>query len=346
MAALAFPRAAVAVSRQSWGRRCLAGSPCHRTQRPLSGDEGGLLPAASSHLPEESGGAFSEPDGLQDLFLCEGIEGQARLMRRRVQLGMGLEFGAVQIVNFYNLAQTGADGFYTNFIENSNALVAFHIVVVWGYHAFLRDALLARHVTRVATAAEGTGLAVLVEMGPWRRSLRLAPSDSSQMKAEELLERTGPESDLAVPGDQKSGEQPPLSFGQLLKTGVLHVDTKCGEVLQARELEALLASDLVVVKEEVTTDVPLAVQAFVDPNRMVPFLEDASQEPTMRRLAETPPGWFRSQLLDLRGSSVFNAFGLAALAMGIGSFPLFLRNQFRGDSYGISSGWAPLQGTS
>jgi len=275
---------------------------------------------------------------LTEIFHCDGIEDFAIQMRRRVQLGMAVEFVGTQVANLLMLSGGGIEiepSHTTFFIENSNAAVALHIFVVWRYAGFLRDALLARHVTRIALVrpsgnetpllnngegvdAERTatgpseGVELLVETGPWQRRVKLAPlaQATTQSSAQE---------GLASSDDEEQHVE--ATFGQMLRSGLLHVDRDSGQVLDTQALEGLLEGQWRVVGEEVTTDVPSATRAFVDPNKLAGFLSDGADGAYLGRLLAKP--WLHP-VLQCRGSRLLDWFGLASLAMGFGSAAVWL----------------------
>jgi len=294
-----------------------------------------LAHSAGLH-PESLEASSSVPSGAHDIFRCADIEGKAVTMRRRVQIGMGLEFMGTQLANILH-ASGSMHGFDTFFIENSNAFVALHIFVVWYYHGFLRDIFLARHVTRIslATTAPPSSVAleaatvqdsphagaaaavvpalkevvmepdvVFVETGPWLRRIELVPAST-------------------IPGLMKSalGAEDRLPFGLLLQMGVLHVDRSKAHMVDTVALEQLLASTGTVAQEEITTDVPRALRAYVADDKLSSFLAEASGDSSIRRLCGNAN---IKALMQFSGGRFMDLFGLLALTMGAGTVCLWL----------------------
>lgn len=277
-------------------------------------------------------------------------------MRRRVQLGMAVEFAGMQVKNLY-LACGSMGHFSTMFIENSNAIVAVHIFAVWWYAAFLRDALLARHITRISLVnpsavdaplaspgaagshsaggfpahAEVSGRAVaqatepielIIETGPWERRVKLtmrcsslAESGDCKVQSAQAAGAGDARSEFAAPPEEQA------SLGELLSAGVLHVDQRSGEVLDESSFNFLMCSDLVVISEEVTTDVQAAMLAYVDTNRLATFLSDGADRESLQQL-RSKPAWLRRAFL-CSGGRFLDWYGVAALAMGVGSAALW-----------------------
>jgi len=243
-------------------------------------------------------------------------------MRRRVQLGITLEVLGTQVSNFvfHSSWEDYVHAMNTFHFENSALLLGVHCILVWKYHAFLRDALLARHVTRVATTTldstevDGVGDAarvVFVETGPWTRRVEL-------MRPRVL----GTMEEVDVVGAQ-------VPFGQLLQLGVLHVDSTRGEVVNATALEHLVRGDLVVGREEVTTDVPALLHVHVSPEKMMPFLADAGVSTSLEKRHESMLGrlgasaWL-SRRMQFSGAWAMDAYGYLAIAMGLGTVLLWM----------------------
>jgi len=246
----------------------------------------------------------------REVFRCPGVEEAAMRMRRRVQIGMTLEFVGTQLTNFL-YAGSGMAAFSTYVIENSNFLVGLHIFLVWRYYIFLRDAVLARHVTSIALAtpleeeaAPNDSAVIAIVTGPWTR----------------LVELASPNRQALVGREHEQGSVP---LGLLLQTGVLHVDTAQGESVDAAVLGRLRQGNHVVVQEEVNTDVDALLRACISPDKMLPFLAEAHSEAhfsAVRYFEQYPR---LEKMFQWSGNSAMDFFGLIALGMGAGSVLVF-----------------------
>lgn len=296
-------------------------------RRPAPSDGAG---GSNGQLPCPGEGI--EDERVREIFRCDGIEPNAVTMRRRVQFAMGSEFAAAQVANLYFLRGTMEYTATTLFIENSNAFLAMHIYAVWKYAAFLRDALLARHVTNVSVVVPSPGMdallaargapalgsspgdeplrfevassiepiVVLVQTGPWLRRLRLvAGADGGASSANERV-----------------------SFGQMLGSGLLHLDREMGEVVDERSLEALLHAPLFVEAEDVTTDVDAAKRAYIGDDRLAMFLSEGVDAEQTQGLNKHPVA---RRVLRINGGRFLDGFGWLALAMGLGSVVLWCK---------------------
>lgn len=258
------------------------------------------------------------------VFRCESIEETAMTMRRRVQLGIGLEIVGTQISNFlfhsdWNNYAIAMESFH---FENSAALLGLHVFIVWRYHNFLRDALLARHVTSISiehpavsmesadSDARPPSAVALVETGPWTRRVELT---------QQLSGKRGDEVDA-------HGQTP---FGRIFELGVLHADRARGEVVDTAGFERLLSDGMMIGKEAVATDMPRLHYMGMNTDRMVPFLVDAGVQPAptpaegetgetsvLERLQSS--AWVQKSL-HLPGGRMMDFYGFIALAMGVGS---------------------------
>jgi len=313
--------AAVSPTRETLQRRFKTADGTHPPEEaPQQVDATCPLTSQTSQTSIEHQGPASTE---HDVFHCTSVDAAAVRMRRRVQLGIFLEVSGTQLGNvmFHN-ADTFWNDSATCYFENSAALLAAHVGLMWWYHAFLRDALLARHVTRIAlcrppavggdsepvvTPGGGTDsetLAVLVETGPWTRRLELSspPRTSDGKNA------------VTVPGQK-------VSLGQVLRLGVLHVDRSRGDVLDHAALSRLVDEDFLVTHEEITTDVARLEAAYVHADRMIPFLheagaQDSSGSSFLERLGRN--AWL-NRAFQLPGGQTMDGFGLVALVMGLGS---------------------------
>lgn len=262
------------------------------------------------------------PSTEHDVFQCTGVDVAAVRMRRRVQLGIFLEISGTQAGNFlFHNSSTFLHDSSTFYFENSAALLALHVWLMWWYHGFMRDALLARHITRIAIcrppavsddseplipggATDRETFAVIVETGPWTRHLELSS----------LRGASNVQNAVSAPGRK-------VSLGQVLRLGVLHVDRKRGDVLDAAALASLVDEDFLVTREEITTDVARLEAAYIHADRMVPFLQeagahDSSGSSFLERLGKN--AWL-NRAFQLPGGPTLDGFGLVALAMGVGS---------------------------
>jgi len=279
------------------------------------------LPAqAAMEVPSETN---SNPD--RDIFRCPGIEGAALTMRRRVQAGAALQIVGTQFSNYigyhdWNHFIVAMETFH---FENSAVLLAVSVFAIWQYHAFLRDALMARHVTRIAIAAPATpALAsaieeideielpvceVLIEAGPWTRRVEL------------LRPRAASTTDKQI---DMTGSQIPL--GRLFQLGLLHIDYSRGHVIDEAAFESLMHDGLVLGKEVVYTDVAYANYAFVTQDSMLPFLSEAGVSGTSgdgkgSTVEELQKYEWINRTFQLNGGKVMTYFGNLALCMGVGA---------------------------
>lgn len=236
------------------------------------------LDTGSSVPRGEPGSATSDSsDAARDIFRCPGIERQAIQMRRRVQVGATLEICGTQASNYlyhsdWNAYVVAMENFH---FENSALLLGVHVMLMWWYQSFLRDALLARHVTRIALvegsqpsiappsgeaeaeASEKPICTLLVETGPWVRRVDLMRPRARATSRGEV--------------DEHAAQIP---FGAIVELGLLHVDRKRGELVDPEAFERLLRDGLV-GGEEITTNNIHADAAFVSRSSMLPFLADA-----------------------------------------------------------------------
>lgn len=253
---------------------------------------------------------------LIEVFYCNGIGDLAVQMRRRVQLGMVVEFLGTQVSNLM-MAHAGRLDFSTYFVENSNAVVALHIYAVWKYAGFLRDALMARHVTRIALV-QSPGVEALLGVGLGSATEASQVSDGTcPAHIVELIVETGPwQRRVKLVPVLKEGEIDEVTFGQMLRAGLLHIDLRDGHVVNARALDCLRDGRWKVAAEEVTTDVLAAGRAFIDPEKMAGFMSDGADGEYIGRLLGQP--WLQP-ILQGRGGRAFQWGGMGALAMGFGS---------------------------
>ena len=246
-----------------------------KNKHPFSGLANSGVTAAMASDPAGRDGKCTSlaPDIF---FSCNSIEDAAVLMRRRVQLGIGLEVFGTQLCNYLNYSDliSFAHAMNTCYFENSAGLLALHVAAMWWYYAFLRDALMARHVTGIAMSTpsvqstypgsdipEVLGVVncmVRVETGPWTREIELSqPRINSKAEHDEV--------------DMLRTEVPLASLFQL---GMLHADQVRGEVFNPVTLDQVLNGNLVVGSEEITMDMFAVRRAFVNPEKVMPFLAD------------------------------------------------------------------------
>eukprot|EP00928_Gymnodinium_smaydae_P025448 TRINITY_DN20259_c0_g6_i1.p1 TRINITY_DN20259_c0_g6~~TRINITY_DN20259_c0_g6_i1.p1 ORF type:complete len:375 (-),score=79.35 TRINITY_DN20259_c0_g6_i1:262-1323(-) len=277
-----------------------------------------------------------------DIFRCAGIEGYAVQMRRRVQLGLATEVIGTQVSNFlhHNSWEQWQQDFNTFYYENSALLLGVHVFMVWKYHAFLRDALLARHITRIAiehpsSTAENKALpgpsteagnapgmfTLVIETGPWTRRVLLGAPATGTPKASAGAATPGA-GVLERRADEEGSAQGQQRLGDILQMGLLHVDRSRGEVVDEAALQRLLEGRHTVIHEEVTTDFAAVRQAYVSPDAMVPFLAevDVGEDSAWGRIGNSAA---LRGALQWSGGRALDLFGKTALAMGAGSILLW-----------------------
>jgi len=273
--------------------------------------------------------AAAAPSAIE-VFHCESIVMASLRMRRRVQLGIALQVAGTQVSNFvfhsdWNAFMHAVNTFH---FENSAALLAVSVIAIWKYHAFVRDAFIARHVTRIAVEPSASGKdsnpscsgassgqrVLLIETGPWQR--RVTFTTKKRAAAASLRD------EVAAPGQT-------IQLGRFLNLGVLHADRRAGEVLNQELFHELLHEDLQVDKEEVITDMACAQQAFVSPDKIMPFLADAgvsesSEESEMSFMVKLEANaWYR-QMCQIPGRSIMEFYGYFALVMGVGAIVIWI----------------------
>jgi len=153
---------------------------------------------------------------------------------------------------------------------------------------------------RFEVASSIEPIVVLVQTGPWLRRLRLvAGADGGASSANERV-----------------------SFGQMLGSGLLHLDREMGEVVDERSLEALLHAPLFVEAEDVTTDVDAAKRAYIGDDRLAMFLSEGVDAEQTQGLNKHPVA---RRVLRINGGRFLDGFGWLALAMGLGSVVLWCK---------------------
>lgn len=276
----------------------------------------------------ESGDKGGRLEFGRDIFRCAGIEGNALQMRRRVQVGAALQITGTTFFNFLHHSDVNAamHALSTFHFENSAVLLGVNIIVLWKFQEFLRDALLARHVTRIAFAddiplgiagescegAEAPAYGLIIETGPWTRRVELIQPRAEGAVGDEL---------------DKEGSQVPI--GKLLQLGLLHVDRKRGEVMDEQAFESLMSSGLVVGTEEITTDIDHGKYAYVSVDSLLPFLNEAgvsghSQFESGTIMDKLQNNEWMNKHFQLHGGLAMTSFGNLALCMGIGSIVMWL----------------------
>lgn len=248
-----------------------------------------------------SGGRYSAKNGHHDVFRCGGIDDVALQMRRRVQAGMAIEFVGSQLekVCFHSFDFTNFLSISEQAMSNNNFIMFLHLGAVWWYQGFTRDHLLARHVTRISLdkplseVNAGEAVVCVVETGPWLRRLEFKP---------------GP-----------SGTRVP--FGHLVQLGAIHVDEERGEVLDRGALDLLVSGHMHIAAEELIVDENAKRHAFIGDYEVTDLLQDDDRGAyswyvSLPPLLQRPMRW--------RGSAALRNFGIAAMAMGVGSLVLWL----------------------
>lgn len=233
-------------------------------------------------------------------------------MRWRVQAAIAIEIIGTNVVHV--VAPSIDYGEFLSASEqafsNGNFFMLLHCVAMWWYQGFTRDHLLERHVTRVALerplseVRAGEAVVALVETGPWTRRFDLRP------------------------GECPNGTVP---LGQLMQLGALHVDEERGEVIDRSTLELLQDRDcLHIAAEELLTDEGAKERAMVGTrlggSQLARALVGSYEPARMLQRDESETFTWLDNLhpvlqrpLTWRGSSAMRNFGLAALAMALGS---------------------------
>lgn len=280
------------------GSKCLPKIPL-RQLRPQTVVRQCPIFASVPKEPVATGSPAAPPSQVaQEVFRCKGLEDEALMLRRGVQVGMTLEFGGTQASNL--LFHDGLE-VISAISDMSNLLVMLHIWLVVRYAAVMRDALLARHVTRIAVLApesaesgqQAEPVLLLVETGPWARRIKLR-SDP-------------PTEDEVAP------------FGQLLQLGALHVDQQRGEVLSSEVLQRLQRRDLHVHKEEIFIDSAAAQRTF---------MAEAATPPSLHGIPTEGLSWLEEssrmqQMLQWPGGIALKLFGGLCCLMGSGTVILW-----------------------
>lgn len=255
-------------------------------------------------------------------------------MRRRVQLGMVVELVGSQAakVLFHNVDLTNFLTLTEQAMSNGNFVMALHLAAVWWYQGFTRDHLLARHVTRISFSKPlskipaGEPVVAFVETGPWSRRLEFRP---------------GPAQPASGTDDDGAGQLVP--FGQLVQLGAVHVDEARGQVLDQAALGLLMSGQMHIASEEIVADEHKKRLAFVGDYEVTSLLQrDASG--AYQWLADLPPALQRP--LRWRGSSALWNFGVAALAMGVGSVAMWLPSGMLPRPAWLEQAMAPKQPSS
>jgi len=295
-------------------RRCASFCPFARAA-PLA-EETSEEPAVEV-ADDERGAVAAEGVAYRDIFRCASLEDATIRMRRRIQIGMALEFAGTQSANL--LFHDGLE-VISKFSDANHFLMFLHIYVVWKYSGFIRDAFMARHVTRIAIAetssfeasvcsgssaqkeatnqvARTEPFMLIVETGPWQRKLKLAPGS-----------KEGPSGDG-------------LPFGRLTNLGALHVDPSLGEVIDASALEQLRsAQGLQIAAEDLFTDEVAKRRASVGQDTISPSLTDITAE-SLQWIDDRP--WLHGAT-QWSGARLMDGFGWLALAMGVGTAFMWL----------------------
>mmetsp|Transcript_53445 Transcript_53445/g.98852 ORF Transcript_53445/g.98852 Transcript_53445/m.98852 type:complete len:315 (+) Transcript_53445:52-996(+) len=286
----------LAVRPSSWTvtpclRSCSSSSSGQDASVALRASEGGVTSTASGDPKMQD---------AREIFRCHGIEWAALQMRRRVQLGLAVHVFGMQASNYvYHSAWNDlVVAWESHYFENSTALLVVFIMVMWNAQGFIRDAMLARHVTGIAVYSPPCGNKVLwVSTGPWVRRLEL---------------------EVGVPNKVHGESVAPPRFGKFFRLGLLHTDRSLGEVVDHDELNELQNTHLVVGKEEISTDIARAKYAFVS-DGLLPFLNESgvsSLEGSEMNHIEKQLEWL-NRSCNVNGARVMRFVGNASLAMGI-----------------------------
>eukprot|EP00435_Cladocopium_sp_Y103_P045361 s900_g13.t1 len=135
--------------------------------------------AAAAAKATAATGRESTPSTLREVFQCQGLEEAANDMRRRVQVAMALDLivapYAKVLGNHFN-----PEDFLSaseQLMANSNFVLVLHAGAIWWYHCFLRDHLVARHITRISAerSQPDETMVIHLQTGPWSRRLLLSP---------------------------------------------------------------------------------------------------------------------------------------------------------------------------
>ncbi|CAK8989575.1 Putative sulfate transporter YbaR [Durusdinium trenchii] len=283
--------------------------------------------------PQPSARRATPPDGLRhaertcfaakaapktvsaDVKKHQGLTAEVTRLRRKTQATVALDLlGApyakvlghhFDFENFMTVTEQLA--------SNSTFVLLLHAGAVWYYQAFLRDHLMARHVTRITLERVEAEITVAyVETGPWLRRVELgrqAPSPSS------------------------------VSFRRLLTNGCLHVDRRLGTISDEAAFRRLCEEDLFPVKEEMFTDGDAKSAAHLGAHEPSPLVAEDS-EGTLSWLENLRPAWLlrplqwhgqafcaSSTVTDLNSPVLYTRrryFGNLFLTMGITSVIIWL----------------------
>lgn len=248
-------------------------------------------------------GTESTEPTLRDVFRCKGLEEAANDMRRRVQVAMALDLIAAPYAKVLGNHFNPEDFLSASeqLMANSNFVLVLHAGAIWWYHCFLRDHLVARHITRISARSQPDETVVIhLETGPWSRRLLLSPAKAP---------------------DAGSG----VSLRQMLATGVFQVDREIATVLDDEAFQELCQRDLYPISEELSTDDAAKAAAHIGLHEPAPLVIEDS-EGTLNRLEALPP-WLKSPL-QWHGRWFCRYFGNLSLAMGITSVLVWLPPDF------------------
>lgn len=196
-------------------------------------------------------------------------------------------------------------------MANSNFVLVLHAGAIWWYHCFLRDHLVARHITRISAERSERSpdetRVIHLETGPWSRRLLLSP---------EAPDAGG------------------VSLRQMLATGVFQVDRERGTVLDDEAFQELSQRDFYPISEELSTDDAAKAAVHIGLHEPAALMVDDS-EGALNRLEGLPP-WLKSPL-QWHGRWFCRYFGNLSLAMGITSVLVWLPpDSFPSFSFGAS----------
>lgn len=233
-------------------------------------------------------------------------------MRRRVQVAMALDLivapYAKVLGNHFN-----PEDFLSaseQLMANSNFVLVLHAGAIWWYHCFLRDHLVARHITRISAerSQPDETMVIHLQTGPWSRRLLLSPKGAPDVG------------------------QSAVSLRQMLATGAFQVDREMGTVLDDEAFQELCQRDLYPISEELSTDDAAKAAVHIGLHEPAALVVEDS-EGTLNRLEALPP-WLQSPL-QWHGRWFCRYFGNLSLAMGITSVLVWLpRDSFPSLSFG------------
>eukprot|EP00434_Breviolum_minutum_P021201 symbB.v1.2.018704.t2/scaffold1502.1/size115091/1 len=229
----------------------------------------------------------------KEVFRCEGLQEAVNDMRRRVQAAMALDLIAAPYAkvlgnhfdpeNFLSASE--------QLMADSNFVLVLHAGAIWWYHCFLRDHLVARHVTSISWArpAGESTFAAIIETGPWTRQVQLSSSQAQGATT--------------------------VSLRQMFATGALYMYRESGTILDETAVQDLCQSDIYPISEELHTNAAAKAAMHIGLHEPAGLVVEDS-EGTLNRLEAS---WLQRPL-QWHGRS----FGNLSLAMGITSVIIWM----------------------